>query len=287
MATCFDGVYPQGRTLVRMESHHVSPELAKDGFNCPHCQAYAHQTWYQTEAFQLRDTDGVPDAYGALKRSQHLPPSSKSLHSATSTGNPTLDSLTNLALAIAPKTVVSTHLLISKCEKCEEIAVWIHGCLLWPGSGIAPPPNPDLPPDVADDYWEASAIVHESPRGAAALLRLAIEKLCRRLVSPDEKLNECIGALVARGLDPQIQQALDYVRVIGNNAVHPGKIDLKDDADTAATLFSVVNLVADQMITKPKNMKEMFDALPVEERRKIEKRDRKNPLAEYSPHDTS
>ena len=48
-----------------------------------------------------------------------------------------------------------------------------------------------------------------------------------------EKLDDDIANLVKRGLNPTVQKSLDIVRVIGNEAVHPGVLDLKDDRDTA------------------------------------------------------
>jgi hypothetical protein len=71
----------------------------------------------------------------------------------------------------------------------------------------------------------------------------------------------------------QIQQALDIVRVVGNNAVHPGTIDLSDDDKTAQQLFGIVNLIAVSMITQPKRIKELYEALPGDARKAIEKRD--------------
>jgi hypothetical protein len=41
-----------------------------------------------------------------------------------------------------------------------------------------------------------------------------------------------IGNLVKKGLPPMTQESLDCVRVIGNNAVHPGELDLKYDIET-------------------------------------------------------
>ncbi len=112
-------------------------------------------------------------------------------------------------------------------------------------SGSAPLPNPDLPADVQEDYDEARAIMGESPRGAAALLRLAIQKLCVHLGEKGTNLNEDIANLVKNenGLPRKVQQALDIVRVIGNNAVHPGQIDLTDDVQTAGKLFGLVNVI--------------------------------------------
>lgn len=69
------------------------------------------------------------------------------------------------------------------------------------------------------------------------------------------------------------QKALDVGRVIGNNAVHPGQIDLKDDRATAEKLFGLVNLIADIMVTQPKHIDAMFQGLPEGARKAIEKRD--------------
>ena len=76
------------------------------------------------------------------------------------------------------------------------------------------------------------------------------------------------------GKDIPIQQALDIVRVVGNHAVHPGQIDLKDDQPTAIKLFSLVNLIAEKMISQPKHVKDMYDSiLPQEAKDAIERRD--------------
>ena len=127
--------------------------------------------------------------------------------------------------------------------------------------------------DVRRDYEEAGTILDASPRGAAALLRLAVEKLCKGLGEPGRDLNADIASLVAKGLDQRVQQALDVVRVIGNNSVRPGQIDLRDDRATAETLFGLVNLICEKMITEPKHVDELYTKLPEAARQAIEKRD--------------
>ncbi len=129
--------------------------------------------------------------------------------------------------------------------------------------------------DVKRDFDEAAAILGRSPSGGAALLRLCIQKLCAHLGDPGKSLNENIGALVAKGLGKEVQQALDIVRVIGNNAVHPGEFDLKDDTVTASTLFDLANLIANEMITRPRQLEESYNKLPKNSREAIDRRDGK------------
>ena len=161
----------------------------------------------------------------------------------------------------------------SRCFNCGEVALWICGAMIYPKSGEAPPANPDLPEDIRRDYEEASAILDQSPRGSAALIRLAIQKLCKELGQPGKSINEDIGALVKGGLDTRVQQALDAVRVIGNSAVHPGLIDLRDDRATAETLFRLLNLIVEKTISEPKHVAEVYASLPETAKEAIEKRD--------------
>jgi hypothetical protein len=163
----------------------------------------------------------------------------------------------------------------SSCYNCDQIAVWVCEQMIYPQRGEAPPANPDLPPDIAQDYNEASSVLDLSPRGAAALLRLSIQKLCKHLGESGSNINKDIGALVKKGLDPRVQKSLDAVRVIGNHAVHPGTIDLHDDRATAENLFRLVNIIADILISQPKQIDEVYARLPDEDRKAIEKRDGK------------
>ena len=63
------------------------------------------------------------------------------------------------------------------------------------------------------------------------------------------------------------------MRVIGNNAVHPGQVDLKDDTDTAEALFGCVNLITDAMISQPKRIESLYSKLPKSAREAIDRRD--------------
>jgi biotin operon repressor len=137
------------------------------------------------------------------------------------------------------------------------------------------PPNPDLNQDIQQDYKEAASILKKSPRGACALLRLALQKLMVQLGKSGKNLNDDIAKLVKEGLPQKIQRALDIVRVIGNNAVHPGQIDIRDDENTGYKLFELINLIAESMITRAKEIDKLYNSLPEDQRKAIEERDKK------------
>jgi hypothetical protein len=145
--------------------------------------------------------------------------------------------------------------------------------MLYPLTGNAPPPHPDLPDEIKADYAEARSIAGLSPRGAAALLRLAIDKLTTHLGASGRTVDDRIGDLVAKGLDDRVQQMLDSVRVVGNETVHPGQIDLRDDPNLAAWLFWLVNEIVEEMITKPNRVAAIYNSLPESKRLGIENRD--------------
>jgi hypothetical protein len=136
-------------------------------------------------------------------------------------------------------------------------------------------PSPDMPEDVAEDFNEARNIFGYSPRSSAALLRLAVQKLCIHLGQSGKNINNDIAALVKNGLSPQIQKSLDIVRVIGNNAVHPGEIDIQENRETVLALFDIINFIVQEMITRPREINEIYQKLPENALKGIEARDKK------------
>ena len=117
-----------------------------------------------------------------------------------------------------------------------------------------------MPDDVKEDYIEARNIVNDSPRGACALLRLALQKLMPHLGESGKNLNEDIGNLVKKG--------------IGNNAVYPGELDLKDDVQTAFSLFRLINYIVDNQISSKKEIDGIFEGLPQINIEAIKRRDK-------------
>lgn len=162
------------------------------------------------------------------------------------------------------------------CSRCGNYSIWQDGKMIYPDFKVTEPPNEELDAEIKEDYEEAASILQKSPRGAAALLRLAIQKLCVQLGGKGKDLNTDIGNLVKKGLPAMVQQALDVVRVIGNEAVHPGELNLKDDVETANKLFKLINFIAEKMITEPNEVEGFFEKkVPESNKQQIEARDGK------------
>jgi hypothetical protein len=143
-------------------------------------------------------------------------------------------------------------------------------------SGELPPANPDLPEEIGRLYDEARSIARLSPRGAAALLRLAVQRLCKELGEPGENLNDDIGSLAAKGrITPDAKRAFDLVRFTGNQAVHAGEIDLADNPATTKPLFYLINLIANDTISQKKLLDALYQVLPEGVLQQIAERDRK------------
>jgi hypothetical protein len=170
--------------------------------------------------------------------------------------------------------------MVAICDRCKKFSIWVDEKMVYPLVDGTPNPHPEMPDDIKGEYEEARSIVSRSPRSAAALLRLAIEKLTNLLLGNEKgkDLNENIATLVQKGLPVKIQKALDYLRVIGNNAVHPlGKIDLQDNKQVANSLFDILNMIVDDMISEPSRIDKVYDTLPEKDKSNIEKRDSKDP----------
>lgn len=193
--------------------------LDSTSFNCPLCGAFANQEWL-------------------VLHGQNKP---------------------RVRVGQNPSTKYVKGVEVVECFHCKQFTVWVNNKMVYPSSGTAQLANPDMPADIKIDYDEARSILELSPRGAAALLRLAIQKLCKHLGESGENINSDIANLVKKGLPEKLQKALDFVRVVGNNAVHPGQIDLTDDTVTAGKLFVFINIICDILITQPKNIDDSYE----------------------------
>lgn len=214
------------------------------GINCPYCKAFASMKWGYGQGWKEKidlKSDASSSSYQPLK-----------------------------------KTIIR-----SDCTACSKVSYWIKSDstdekekLLFPPTLVdMPDPNTDMPDKVKEVYIESATVLDSSPRASAALSRLAIDILTKELEPTGSTLNDRIGNLVKNGLPDMIQKALDIVRVVGNNAIHPGTIDLSDNKDMAISLLKLLNIITENRITQPKEIDSMFHDLPESNKKQIRRRD--------------
>lgn len=271
----------------------VTPSLGLDSFTCPHCGALAHQYWRKV-FIKGYDRNGKPEVLSD--------PDFVRMKALSTKDSDERKRLLDLSARFSKNLVTFEQLSYGEdcralmlnvsaawCHSCEGFSLWVLGKLIFPQVNDIHSAHDDTPSDVRADFEEAAAILDKSPRGAAALLRLALQKLMIHLGEKGNNLNADIGNLVAKGLDPVIQQALDVVRVVGNNAVHPGQIELNDNTEIAGKLFILTNVIVASMISAKKQIAQLFDELPDGAKKAIEKRDtpKKSFLGKASPAPSS
>ena len=239
------------------------PELNKESFICPSCKVIAQQVWGNASRSAEHTLELVDQFYRDYRKN------------IDQYKDEAIEYFLNGLNEVLPRQLMTAFprgLSFAFCGNCHELSFWFGNKLIFPKQSSFSEPNNNMSEEIRNLYSEAAEIYPYSSRASAALLRLCVEKLCTEL---EEKgnLNTCIGNLVQKGLPVQIQQALDYCRVIGNNALHAGEISLEEDPQIVPLLFSLVNDIAQEMITKPKHLKEKYDALPEGYIKQIEKRD--------------
>lgn len=182
---------------------------------------------------------------------------------------------------------VATGTLHAKCSCCDKASVWIateyiggnqiyNATMVYPSTSLAPNPDKDMPDDVKVDYQEAASIFSRSPRAAAALLRLGLQKLCKHLGEAGENINADIRSLAAKNvLPPLVVKVADTVRIVGNNAVHPGEMSEEDFDHVASKLFDLLNFIVKKGISEPKELEALYERIPEGPRKIAEEKDSK------------
>jgi hypothetical protein len=136
-----------------------------------------------------------------------------------------------------------------------------------------------MPADVRIDFLEAAKIFSRSPRGAAALLRLSLQKLCKHLGQNGQNINEDIRSLAENNeVPPLVVKVADTVRITGNNAVHPGEMSDEDFDHVASKMFELINFIVKKAITEPKELDALYQMTPEGPRKSAEGRDNKSKI---------
>jgi hypothetical protein len=216
----------------------TTPEFKLEAFHCPLCGTYAHMQW---------------DQLYSRERSSFFYESFCSCCKKTS---------------LWRVTDYTTNQFVGRNDSSAE--------LIYPDHGLASLPEDDMPDDVKADYIEAARIFSKSPRGAAALLRLALQKLCKHLGEDGANINKDIRRLSEKNtLPPLVVKVADTVRIVGNNAVHPGEMSDEDFDLVASKMFELLNFIVKKGISEPKELEALYALTPERPRKDAEAKDAK------------
>jgi len=170
-------------------------------------------------------------------------------------------------------------LAFSMCHACEKYSLWSDHMLVYPQKNVVKPPSDFMPSDVKEIYEEASGVLPISPRASSALLRLALEKLLPQVGAKKDSINNMIRELVSeRRIMGRTKEAMDALRILGNDSVHSNEMILdenRDEEKTALTLFRLLNRIVNETIGADKELKEIYDGLPQTKLDGIKNRDQK------------
>src|ERR1700719_257354 len=254
-----------------MGSHDVDPQLGAEYFSCPHCNAVAHQDWYSLFLKPENATEVVVLTLEALM----LAKGSESDHF--------LQHLKNNVLAYEyqeqPRNlkVKLLNLHVSRCYNCKGFTVWVRDRLVFSVRGDEPPDvvevdfqeaaedvqhadehvqdNAEDVEEVSEDFEEAAAILNKYPRAAAALIRICIQNMMPLLKQTGKNLDENISSLLRKGLEVQIQQAMDVLQVIRRNPGQESHVDLRDETAIATRVFESLKEILERRMLKNREEK--------------------------------
>ncbi|WLP66610.1 DUF4145 domain-containing protein [Bacillus thuringiensis] len=227
-----------------MGNQNIEPKFLEEVFNCPHCKSKTKQEWYIAHGevekkgpYLAKSIDfyrsRIQDKEHVAWQAQEVIPEEQKY------------------LVFSP---TEWHIDMSVCTICSEYLLWKDEHVIYPNCHFIEDPGADMPEEVKNLYNEARAVVNLSPKSACALLRLAVEKLLIVGLEcpPRNSVNDNIKFLKRDGkLSQPIEKALNAVRLVGNAAVHAGKIDLDDKPEYAYTLFGLLNYIVDDLISRP------------------------------------
>jgi hypothetical protein len=115
--------------------------------------------------------------------------------------------------------------------------------------------------------------LRENPPHILVFSTVALQGTLSEFVPHVQAINDDIKFIVAKGVSTEVQRALDICRVAGNNAAHPGELNIEDTPEIAHMMFKMINFLVAELITRPNEINAMFDQLPQGARDAIEKRD--------------
>ena len=163
------------------------PKHEEEKFKCPHCEVVASQKWFNAKnAFDI-SIQTIEKCFFEYRKTIAVyteEPISKFIETVTP------------ILKYFHYSFIPDAFSIATCVSCDKFSLWVNTKMVYPKNNFLPPPNTDLNEDIQSIYIEASLILEDSPKGAAALLRLALQKLLKQVGKDGKNINDDIRELV-------------------------------------------------------------------------------------------
>ncbi|WP_234508620.1 MULTISPECIES: DUF4145 domain-containing protein [Thermus] len=236
----------------------------KKSFICPRCGVLANQDWYKL----LYDPDDTLNKVLEVLEDLHQTSDLFSDVTASTNRERLLSSASkSLRQAFKVPEEKGRELWVALCQHCGSFSLWLGERMLYPQTGEAPPPHPDVPPAIRELYEEARGVLPASPRASAALLRVALEGLLEEAGYEKGSLADRLKRAHEEGkLNAKIYELAEVLRLAGNAAAHYElwKIDPskeQEDREMILALFEFLNEVTEELIAKPKRLEEMKQKL--------------------------
>ena len=254
-----------------MSSHYLQPQLGAESFSCPHCNVEADQDWF---SLFLKPEKGTDVVVLALEAAFNLNSEDLDERESEQLAKRLQENVVTYEYINNPRTVkaklVNVH--ASRCYNCNGFAVWVRDQLVFPGrivetsytviqgvraSGdqvqevaVNDAEEPAAEVEELEGFEEAAAILHNSPRGATALMRICVQKMLPLLNREDTHLDENISNLVRKGLEVEIQQSMDALQIRRQTPFSPAHFDRKKDEETATKLLEFLQGIMGRRMLK-------------------------------------
>ena len=247
-----------------MNKEYCIPKYFGKSFNCPHCRVYSRQEWGYLRSRDFNDEDydsnteyDSPELVD-YNTGYEYPDSNIKYVGPDPLGDICLDD----------------SFAVSRCYHCKKWVLWKDLKIIYPRSITVENPNPDMPEVAKGWYMESAQILQDSPRASAALLRLALQEIINKVVKGGEKndINENIRIL-SKEVDEDTWKAMDLIRIIGNNAVHPGEIQVEEE--NTEYMYNLLNIIVQKTISNKKQIGDRFKRLPKSIKESINRRNNK------------
>jgi hypothetical protein len=146
-----------------MSTSPVEPSLGAESFSCPHCGAFAQQSWYRgfLANFQRAEKPQIIEYDSLLhERAGRIEDNEEGRRAVEFWERLEKKFLTYLSHEYSKSTSLEmVNFCFSHCHSCRGFAIWVKDRFVYPEKESAFIAHEEMPKDVRDDFKEAASIV--------------------------------------------------------------------------------------------------------------------------------